>query len=157
MSGRTANCGAYFEVLGDLQVIPVFSGAFILCPGLLILLSSEYMTMDKPLSAGCCSTSLVVARRRRPAKRSGTDGVGRSVLCRGHGLLAVLLMADRSRVVDAFAGLAVGASAMRVGSTSSEGLYRSEAGGLGNRLLLRQRCTTLSPTTDAEEERVLAE
>lgn len=83
--------------------------------------------------------------------------MGRSVLCRGHGLLAVLLMADRSRVVDAFAGLGVGvASAMRVGSTSSEGLYRSEAGGFSRRLLLRQRCTTLSPTTDAEEERVLA-
>lgn len=101
-----------------------------------------------------------VVRRRRLATTIPHLNPGRG-LCRRHGILAVLLVADRSRVADAFGGVAVGvASAIRVGPTgpaaTGEGPRRSGGRGEGRREVLRTQCATLAPSTGAGEERVIS-
>lgn len=101
-----------------------------------------------------------VVRRRRLATTVSHLNQGRG-LCRRRGILAVLLVADRSIVADAFGGVAVGvASAIRVGPTgpaaTGEGPRRSGGRGEGRREVLRTRCATLAPSTGAGEERVIS-
>ncbi|CAN0144432.1 unnamed protein product [Ectocarpus sp. 8 AP-2014] len=112
--------------------------------------------------------------RRRAKHATPTPSIfnpGRGV-CRRHGLVAMLLVADRSRVVDAFGGVAVGvASALRAGSppgsecTAAVGMAppsscssssSSRCGGQGRRMMVRPRPATLAPTTDAGEGRALS-
>lgn len=75
---------------------------------------------------------------------------------RRHGLVAMLLVTDRSRVVDAFGGVAVGvASALRFGSGPAGITPAGRRGGRGEcrRVMVRPRPTTLAPTADAGEGR----
>ncbi|CAN0218154.1 unnamed protein product, partial [Ectocarpus sp. 13 AM-2016] len=96
--------------------------------------------------------------RRRGKHATPTPPIfnpGRGV-CRRHGLVAMLLVADRSRVVDAFGGVAVGvASALRAGSppgsectaavglppptSSSSSSSSSQGRGQGRRMMVRPR------------------
>eukprot|EP00752_Nemacystus_decipiens_P010169 g9062.t1 len=83
---------------------------------------------------------------------------------RRHGLVAILLAADRSRMAGAFGGVALGMpSEFRVGAPT--GRPRSPAAaakdrrgcrGEGRRVMVRPRPTTLVPTADAGEGRAVS-
>ncbi|CAM9671460.1 unnamed protein product [Pylaiella littoralis] len=112
--------------------------------------------------------------RRSTRRVTSTFNPGSRGVYRRHGLVAMLLVADRSRVVDAFGGVAVGvASTFRIGSTGigsatppAEGTSTSRAveelrrGGRGEgrsrRMMVRPRSTTLAPATSAGEEQALS-
>lgn len=117
--------------------------------------TDEPLTLTRYFSPACC----LVRRNtgRLPTSFNPSRGVRRR-----HGLVAMLLVADRSRLVDAFGGVAVGvASAFREGGTgsaagtASQELERSVRGE-GRRVMVRPRRATLAPTTDAGEGRVLS-
>ena len=93
--------------------------------------------------------------------RRNTSSVGSRLhpgrgVCRRHGLVAMLLVTDRSRVADAFGGVAVGvASALRVESGPAWIAPAGRRGGRGEcrRVMVRPRSATLAPTADAGEGR----
>lgn len=118
------------------------------------------------MDVSCYSTGPKVSRwndyRKPVTDRDGTGGgVGRTGLSRRHGLLAVLVLADRSGVAEGFAG---GVRAHRLPAvrnsvpgrsmtTASDGL-RGGGQEAGRRILLRPRSSTLA-TDHESSERVL--
>ena len=77
----------------------------------------------------------------------------------------MLLVTDRSRVADAFGGVALGvasefrvgsAAGRRPGSATAAAEDRRGGRGEGRRVMVRPRPTTLAPTADAGEGRALS-